>query len=404
MSDAILVTGVGLKTPLGSTWNEFASHLLAGNSGVTRVAPEMSRGGPVEIAGGIGVIEAPPGVAPDFFAQQHRLDQVAMFGIVQALHDSGWWERRHEARIGVLLGMGAEQARVWELDNDAGGDRVYEPAKDQDTLLERVCSHLELSGPVAGVAAACASANYALSQARRWLKYGWVDVCLAGGCDLVTPLSLAGFANLRALSRRNDAPAAASRPFDRQRDGFVVGEGSAVLVLERASSATRRGAKVYGEFAGFGASSDASHMIIPSDDPIPASQAMGRALVDAGVNPSEVGYVNAHATSTPVGDRAESRALRLVLGDAITQVPVSSTKSMTGHLLSAAAAVEALACLVAIQNNVAPPTINLDDPDPDCDLRHVPNQAIESPIRVAMSNSFGFGGSNTSAVFRRAAA
>lgn len=404
MPESILVTGVGLKTPLGDNWPEFKRRLLAGESGITRVAPDMARGGPVEIAGGVGPISVPPGIAPEYFAQLGRLDQVALFGIVQALHDSGWWERRHEARIGIVLGMGAEQARVWELDNDAGGDRVYEPDKDPDSLLERVRTHLALNGPVAGVAAACASANYALSQARRWLQYGLVDVCLAGGCDLVTPLSLAGFANLRALSRRNDNPAAASRPFDRQRDGFVIGEGTAVLVLERASTAGRRDARVYGEFAGFGASSDASHMIIPSDDPIPASQAMGRALVDAGENPDAVGYVNAHATSTPVGDRAESRALRLVFGDGIRQVPVSSTKSMTGHLLSAAAAVEALACLAAIQENAAPPTINLDDPDPDCDLRHVPHHALATPIRVAMSNSFGFGGSNTSAVFRRAVA
>lgn len=402
MAESILITGVGLKTPLGDNWRDFTANLLAGRSGVTKVASDMSRGGPVEIAGGVGPIDVPTGVSAEAFAQLTRLDQVATFSIVRALQDAGWWERRRELRIGIVLGMGAEQARVWELDNAAGGDRVYEPAKDGDTLLERVRTLLELDGPVASVAAACASGNYALSQARRWLQYGWVDVCLAGGCDLVTPLSLAGFGNLRALSRRNDAPAAASRPFDKGRDGFVIGEGAAVLAMERGSSAARRKARVYGEFAGFGASSDASHMIIPSDDPIPASQAMGRALVDAGVKPSEIDYVNAHATSTPVGDRAESRALKLVLGESLAQVPVSSTKSMTGHLLSAAAAVEALACLAAIENDLVPPTINLDDPDPDCPLRHVPNVALATPVRVAMSNSFGFGGCNTTAVFRRA--
>lgn len=403
MSDAIWVTGVGLKTPLGDDWKQFGDRLMAGESGVRRLDSTMSRSGPVEIGGGIGPLEAPEGVDADDFARLSRLDQLALFCTVRSLRDAGWWERRGEVRIGVVLGMGAECARIWELDNAAGGTRVYDPTQDRDTLLDRIRTQLGLRGPVASVAAACASGNYALSQARRWLQYGWADVCLAGGCDLLTPLSLAGFANLRALSRRNDDPAAASRPFDRHRDGFVIGEGAAVLTLERAAGAARRGARTYGEFAGFGASSDASHMIIPSDDPIPASQAMGRALVDAGVRPEEVDYVNAHATSTPVGDRAESRALRLVLGDAVSRTPVSSTKSMTGHLLSAAAAVEALACLTAIERQAAPPTINLVDPDPECDLRHVPREALPFPIRVAMSNSFGFGGSNTSAVFRRAA-
>lgn len=403
MLDAMMVTGVGLKTPLGSDWSEFSDRLFRGESGVVRLDPSQTNHGPVEIAGAIGAIEAPEGREPGEFAALHRLDQLAQFCAIRALKDSGWWERRHEARIGIVLGMGAENARVWELDNAAGGDQVYDPTQDRDSLLERLRRDLELNGPIASVAAACASANYALAQARRWLQYGWVDVCLAGGCDLVTPLSLAGFANLRALSRRNESPAAASRPFDRQRDGFVVGEGGAILVLERRDLAHRRRARVYGEFAGFGASSDASHMIIPSDDPIPASQAMGRALVDAGVNPDQVDYVNAHATSTPVGDRAESRALRLVLGDAAQRTPVSSTKSMTGHLLSGAAAIEALACLAAIDRQAAPPTINLDEPDAECDLRHVPHVALPTPVRVAMSNSFGFGGSNTSAVFRRAA-
>jgi 3-oxoacyl-[acyl-carrier-protein] synthase II len=251
------------------------------------------------------------------------------------------------------------------------------------------------------VSAACASGNVALAQARHWLELGWVDVCLAGACDMaVRPMSLAGFGNLRALSRRNNEPQAASRPFDRHRDGFVLGEGGAVFVLESAASARRRGARAYAAVAGYGARSDAHNMVIPSPDPEPAVAAMRLALEDARVAPGDVDYINAHATSTPVGDIAEARILATVFGDAVRRVPISSTKSMMGHLLTAAAAVEALACLVAMGRGALPPTINLHEPDPECDLCHVANQAWERPVRVAVSNSFGFGGSNTCLVLK----
>ncbi len=267
--------------------------------------------------------------------------------------------------------------------------------------VERTRRALGLSGPTASISAACASGNYALAQARQWLQLGWVDVCLAGACDAaVTPMSLAGFGNLRALSRRNADPRGASRPFNRGRDGFVMGEGGAVFLLEPEAAARKRGARAYAEVAGFGASSDAHHMVIPSPDPEPAAAAMRQALDDAAVNADEVGYVNAHATSTPVGDVAESRVLHAVLGAAVRQTPVSSTKSMTGHLLTAAAAAEALACVVAMQRRAVPPTINLDDPDPECDLCHVANEARPATVRVAVSNSFGFGGSNTCLVLK----
>jgi 3-oxoacyl-[acyl-carrier-protein] synthase II len=218
----------------------------------------------------------------------------------------------------------------------------------------------------------------------------------------VTPMSLAGFGNLRALSRRNDQPELASRPFDQERDGFVMGEGGAVFVLERADSASKRSAHVYGEVAGCGASSDAHNMVIPSPHAEPAVEAMRQALADASLNPSEIDYLNAHATSTPVGDVAEARVLEAVFGSALPQVPVSSTKSMTGHLLTAAAAVEALACLIAMERQALPPTINLQQPDPDCPLRHVANVAEDHKVRAAVSNSFGFGGSNTCLVLRAA--
>jgi 3-oxoacyl-[acyl-carrier-protein] synthase II len=215
-------------------------------------------------------------------------------------------------------------------------------------------------------------------------------------------MSLAAFGNLRALSRRNADPRGASRPFDRGRDGFVLSEGGAVFVLERADDARRRGATAHAEVAGCGAASDAYHMVIPSPDPGPAVAAMRAALADAGIDPADVDYVNAHATSTPVGDVAEARVLAAVFGDGVRRVPVSSTKSMTGHLVTAAAAAEALACIAAMRHGCVPPTINLDDPDPECDLCHVPHTARPHQVRVAVSNSFGFGGSNTCLVLRAA--
>ncbi len=260
-----------------------------------------------------------------------------------------------------------------------------------------------MTGPVATIGAACASANYAIAQAKRWLELGIVDLCLAGGLEVTTPICRSGFNNLRAMSRNVDNAERSSRPFDTERDGFVMGEGGAIFALESAEAATRRGAKPLAEVAGFGATSDAFHMIIPSSDPAPAAGAMRAALASASIRPDEIDYINAHATSTPVGDKAEARAIHSVFTEHTKSVPVSSTKSMTGHLLSAAAAIEAMACLTAIERQAVPPTINLHNIDPDCDLCHVPNVAQPRKVNVALSNSFGFGGSNTTLILRKAA-
>jgi 3-oxoacyl-[acyl-carrier-protein] synthase II len=400
-NDAVWITGVGTATPLGTTYAAFADRLLAGRSGVERVRGFDVSEHPSQIAGQLHEVPCPSGNDPNAFQQLHRLEQLMRWCCTAALRDSGWWERREEVRIGLVLGVGAEWLELWEADALAGGCRVWQPEGDTESMIARTRSALGLSGPAVSVSAACASGNVALSQARHWLELGWVDVCLAGACDMaVTPMALAGFGNLRALSRRNAEPQAASRPFDRQRDGFVMGDGGAVFVLEPASRARSRSARVYAEVAGYGARSDAFNMVIPSPDPEPATAAVREALQDAGCHPSEVDYINAHATSTPVGDIAEARVLTAVFGDDVQRVPISSTKSMTGHLLTAAAAVEALACLAAMEREALPPTINLDEVDPECNLCHVAKEARPSKVRVAVSNSFGFGGSNTCLVLK----
>ncbi len=400
-SNAVWITGVGTATPLGSTYPQFADALLAGRSGVTRVQTFDVKEHPSQIAGQVEQVPCPPGDDPSVFARLPRLEQLTRWCCIQALRDSGWWDRRGDVRLGLIVGVGGEWLVRWEAEVLAGNRFLYESHEEVDSLIAKVSRDLGLKGPSACVSAACASGNYALAQARQWLELGWVDVCLAGACDMaVTPMSLAAFGNLRALSRSNDKPTEASRPFDKHRDGFVMSEGGAVFVLEREASARRRGSHAYAQVAGFGASSDAHNMVIPSPDPEPAIDAMRQALADAQVAPDEIDYINAHATSTPVGDIAETRVLKAVLGEAVKRTPISSTKSVTGHLLTAAAAVEALACVAAMERAALPPTINLDDPDPECDLCHVANEARPQKVRVAASNSFGFGGSNTCLVLK----
>ncbi len=403
MRPDVWITGVGAATPVGHDWNTIAENLLAGRSGVRRVTRFDVAQHPSKIAGQLERIPCPPHVDESVFAELPGLEQLLLWCCGTALQDAGLWAHRQTLRIGLVLGLGAEWLQRWEADALQGGTSIQQPEQDTKPTIHAVQQRLELRGPAVSVAAACASGNYALAVARRWLELDWADVCLAGAGDLGTsPMALAGFGNLRALSRRNDQPQAASRPFDRERDGFVASEGGAIFVLESATRARSRGAHAYAEVAGFGASNDAYHMVIPSPDPEPGAAAVRRALADAQLAPADIDYINAHATSTTVGDVAETRILHTALGDAGRTVPVSSTKSMTGHLLTAAAAFEALACLIALQRQTLPPTINLDNPDPECNLCHIANVAQERRVRVAMSNSFGFGGNNTCLVLRAA--
>jgi 3-oxoacyl-[acyl-carrier-protein] synthase II len=383
---------VGTATPLGSTYADLADGLLAGRSVIRTVTAFDISNHPSQIAGFLEKVPCPADYDVTHFARLHPLEQLVLWCCTAALRDAGWWHDRTEVRLGLVVGLGAEWLLLWEAGSIAPG-RAF---PDRSTVMSRTHGQLNLNGPAATVSAACASGSVALALARRWLELGWADVCLAGACDRgVTPLGLAGFGNLRALSRRNHDPEGASRPFDKGRDGFVMAEGGAMFVLERAATARSRSARVYARLAGCGASSDAHNMVIPSPNPEPAAAAMRLALADAQLDPGTVDYVNAHATSTQVGDAAEARVLASVFGPGLATVPVSSTKSMTGHLLTAAAAVEAAACLVAIERQALPPTINLHDPDPDCALCHVAKEARPARVKVAVSNSFGFGGSNT---------
>ena len=397
--EPVWITGVGAATPLGFELEEIERSLLEGRSGVSLVTRFPTDDYPSRIAAQLGRIPPPPGCDSREFSARPRLEQLAHWCSEKALRDAGVWGPHLEARVGLVLGLGAEWMLLWEDDHFAGGTRLFDPEQDRDSTVERVRRSLGLFGPALALSAACASGNHALEIGRQWLRLGLVDCCVVGACDLaVSPLGLATFGNLRALSRRNSDPAAASRPFDRDRDGFVLGEGGVMFVLERSSDARRRSASAYAEVAGCGSSSDAHHHVIPSPDPAPAAAAMRQALFDARTGCEQVDHVNAHATGTPVGDAREAQVLRVVLGENVDRIPVSSTKSLTGHLLTAAGAFEALACLTALRHHAIPPTINLDDPDVDLCL--VANEARPHDVRVAVSNSFGFGGSNTSLVLR----
>ena len=403
-TDAVWITGVGCATSLGVDFSSFADSLLAGRSGISAVTHFDVDQQISKIAASLAPLLAPPGWDAQDFHRLGHWDQLMLWCGVKAIQDAGYWEDRKRVRIGLVVGIGAEWLQMWEHDMHQGGQAVHEPERDDRGRVWTLRTALGLTGPSSTVAAACASGNVAIGVARQWLEQGWVDICLAGGCDRgLSPLGLASFGALGALSKRNDDPTRACRPFDRDRDGFVLGEAGALLVLESADRAKRRGAHVYGEVLGYGASSDAFNQVMPSTDPGPAAQAIQNALADARLNPDDIDYINPHATSTPFGDVFETKALHRALGEAVRTIPVSGTKSMTGHLLSAASAVEAVVCLAALRHQAVPPTLNLDDVDPECDLCHVPHQAQQRKLDVVLSNSFGFGGSNTALLLGRVA-
>jgi 3-oxoacyl-[acyl-carrier-protein] synthase II len=407
----VVVTGLGIISPVGSTVPVAWDAILNGRSGIGPIKRFDVSAFPVRFGGEVHGFDVNQYVSPK---DARRMDDFMIYGVaagMQAVSDSGIdFSKLDGARCGAICGAGIgglatieeEYGAYLEAKNPKKISPFFVPA----TIINMIAGHLSikygLRGPNLGVVTACTTSTHALGLGMRTIQYGDADVMIAGGGEMATCVcGLASFAQAKALSTRNDAPEKASRPWDKDRDGFVLADGGGAVILEELEHAKRRGANILAELIGFGMSGDAHHITAPPEDGEGARLAMANALADARLNPTDVQYLNAHATSTPLGDKAETLAIKRAFGDHAYQMAVSSTKSMTGHLLGAAGVVEAIFSILAIRENVAPPTINYETPDPDCDLDYVPNAARRMKIDVAVSNSFGFGGTNGTVVFRR---
>jgi 3-oxoacyl-[acyl-carrier-protein] synthase II len=406
----VVVTGLGIVSPLGSSVATAWDGVVNGRSGIGPITRLDVSAFPCRIGG-----EAKGFVAEDYMSAKdvRKFDPFVPYGFAsaaQAIRDSGFEvTAANSARIGVAMGAGIgglstiedTTARWLESLTPRKISPFFIPGSIINAAAGQVSIHFGLRGPNIALVTACTTSTHSIGLAGRMIQYGDADVMVAGGAEMAfTPLGLGSFGQARALSLRNDAPERASRPWDKDRDGFVMAEGGGAVVLEEYEHARARGANIYAEFAGFGMSGDAHHITAPPEDGEGARLAMSNAIRDAALNPDEVDYINAHATSTELGDLAETVAIKRALGDHAHKVAVSSTKSMTGHLLGAAGVVEAIFSILAIRDGVLPPTINLENPDPQCDLDYVPLTARQARVRVALSNSFGFGGTNGSLVFR----
>jgi 3-oxoacyl-[acyl-carrier-protein] synthase II len=408
----VVVTGLGIVSPVGSKIEAAWKNITEGQSGINFISPDLFDASEfsVKIAGNVTDFDASEYIKPK---DQRKMDPFIHYGIgagTDALNDSGIEVTEANAEsIGVIVGSGIGGISTIEKNYEAymkGGARKISPFFVPSSIVNMVAGNLSimhgLKNHNMSPVSACATATHSIGDAARMISYGDADVMLAGGAEMATtPLGIGGFAAARALSTRNDDPMAASRPWDKDRDGFVLGDGAGVLVLEEYETAKARGAEIYCELVGFGMSSDAYHMTSPSQNGEGAARCMKNALKDAGINAEDIDYINAHGTSTPAGDVAETMALKLAMGNHSSKVAISSTKSMTGHLLGAAGGIEAVFSVLAIRDQILPPTINLDNPDPECDLDYVANVARNAPVEYAMSNSFGFGGTNGTLIFKK---
>ena len=408
----VVVTGLGIVSPVGSKIEAAWKNITEGKSGINFISPDLfdTSEFSVKIAGNVTDFDASEYIKPK---DQRKMDPFIHYGIgagTDALHDSGIEVTDANAEsIGVIVGSGIGGIGTIERNYEAymkGGARKISPFFVPSSIVNMVAGNLSimhgLKNHNMSPVSACATATHSIGDAARMISYGDADVMLAGGAEMATtPLGIGGFAAARALSTRNDDPMAASRPWDKDRDGFVLGDGAGVLVLEEYETAKARGAEIYCELVGFGMSSDAFHMTSPSKNGEGAARCMKNALKDAGINAEDIDYINAHGTSTPAGDVAETMALKLAMGNHASNVAISSTKSMTGHLLGAAGGIEAVFSVLAIRDQILPPTINLDNPDPQCDLDYVANIARNARVEYAMSNSFGFGGTNGTLIFKK---
>ena len=406
----VVVTGVGLVTPLGVGTEETWQGLKAGRSGVGPITHFDASSFAARIAAEVKGFDPLNWVEKKDVKKMDRFIQFAVAAADMAMKDAGLTVgKQNEERVGVYIGSGiggfATIEREYKVLLESGPRRIspfFIPAVIINLASGWVSIRTGAKGPNSASCTACATSAHAVGDAFRIIQRGDADAMIAGGSEAaITPLAVGGFAAMRALSTRNDEPTKASRPFDQDRDGFVIGEGSGILVLEELECARRRGAAIYAEVVGYGMTGDAYHVSAPCEDGDGARRVMLRALEDAGVAPATVDYINVHGTSTPAGDKIEVLAIKAVFGEHATRVAISSTKSMTGHLLGAAGALETGVCALAVRHGVVPPTINLDKPDAECDLDCVPHKAREMPVRVALSNSFGFGGTNGALVLRR---
>jgi len=403
------VTGLGVVSPVGNNLKDAWQNILAGNSGASSITEFDTADFSVTFACTVKDFD-PTDYIPH--KDVKKMDTFIHYGIaaaVQAITDSGLEINESNAeRIGVSIGSGIGGLPLIERNKemlDKGGPRKISPFLIPGSIINMISGNLSImygiKGPNIAIVTACTTGTHSIGDAARMISYGDADVMIAGGAEKASsPMGIGGFAAARALSKRNDDPQSASRPWDKERDGFVLGDGAGVLVLEEYEHAKARGAKIYAELAGFGLSGDAYHMTQPSESGEGAARCMHNAMKDAGVNPEDVDFINAHGTSTPVGDVAETLALKRAFGDHAGKLAITSTKSMTGHLLGAAGGVEAVFTVMSMHDQVASPTINLEYPDPDCDLDYVPNTARDMTIKVALSNSFGFGGTNGTILFK----
>jgi 3-oxoacyl-[acyl-carrier-protein] synthase II len=406
----VVITGLGVISPVGNNVAEAWRNVLAGKSGITRVTRFDPSRLSCQIAGEVKDFEVSQYLSAK---EARRMDRFIHFGMaagLQAWKDSGNAVAPETAeRFGINFGSGmGGLPLIEEMHNELlkSGPRRISPFFIPGTIVNMIAGNLSImlgtKGPNLAIVTACTTSTHCIGEAAKSIRHGEADVMIAGGAEAtVTELAMGGFASARALSTRNDDPAGASRPWDRDRDGFVLGEGAGAVVLEEFEHANRRGARIYCELAGYGVSSDAHHITAPAADGDGAFRCMRNALRDADIGAGDIDYINAHGTSTPLGDLAETVAVKRLLGDRAGKVAVNSTKSMTGHLLGAAGGVEAVFSVLALQDQVSPPTINLQNPDPLCDLDYVPNAARRMTIRTALSNSFGFGGTNGSILFKR---
>ena len=406
----MVVTGLGLVSPVGSQLETAWENVREGRSGIGPITHFDASAFTTRISGSVNDFDVGEYLAPK---EARKMDPFMHYGIgasMKAVQDAGLEITEENAhRVGVIMGAGIGGLQTIEENHKKylqSGPRKISPFFIPGSIINMVSGHvsmlLHVTGPNLAIVTACTTSTHCIGVAARTIAYGDADVMLAGGSEYATtPLSIGGFCSARAMSTRNDEPEKASRPFDRDRDGFVLSDGAGCLVLEELEHAKARGARIYAELAGFGMSSDAYHITLPPSDGEGARKCMLAALQDADMDPAEVDYLNAHGTSTPAGDLGETVAIKRAFGDAARSLAVSSTKSVTGHLLGAAGAAEAIFSILAIRDQVMPPTINLETPDPECDLDYVPNEAREGKVEAVISNSFGFGGTNGSLAFRK---